>query len=108
MKTSVESPYALRPNHGILGFVLGLAGIFLLQFLGPVAWILGRRNLNQRRVGVMDRNGESLTQAGMLLGMIGTLLLLLQVLVFGFFWYMFARAFSGFNIISLIQQMAVN
>lgn len=108
MNTSVESPYELRQNHEILVFVLGLVSVFLLQFLGPVAWILGKRDLNQMRAGVMDRNGEGLTRAGMILGMIGSLLLLLQVLVFAFFWYMFGRVFPEFNVISIIQQLAVD
>ena len=42
--------------------------------LGPTAWILGQTDLKLMRAGQMDRSGEGMTQAGMILGMVMTIL----------------------------------
>jgi hypothetical protein len=42
-----------------------------------VAWVMGHADLREMRRGLMDESGMSLTQAGMILGMIYTILGLL-------------------------------
>ena len=41
---------------------------------GILAWILGRADLQQMRAGRMDRSGEGITQAGMIMGIIMTVM----------------------------------
>jgi hypothetical protein len=53
---------------GILSIVLGCVGLIL----GPIAWIMGSGDLNEMRLGRMDPEGEGLTNAGRICGIIGT------------------------------------
>lgn len=63
------------PHRGVLILVLGILSIVLCQLLGPVAWILGRDDLAKIDAGRMDREGRGLTQAGMICGIVGTVIL---------------------------------
>ncbi len=69
---------------GILGLVLGICGIIF----GPIAWSMGNTDMREIRAGRMDPDGEGLTNAGRICGMIATILyaviLLLYCLLFGF------------------------
>ena len=74
---------------GIIGLVvLPLALLCCPLFgvlLGPfsvAAWIVGRGDLRAMRDGQMDPNGHGMTQAGMILGIIGTVLMGLGLLFF--------------------------
>ena len=49
-------------------------GLFPIP-VAPVAWILGNADIQEIRAGRMDRDGEGLTQAGRICGMIGSLFL---------------------------------
>lgn len=69
-----------RPHRGVLILVLGLVSLVLCALLGPVAWIMGKGDLKEIDAGRMDREGRGLTQAGMICGIIGTVLLGLGVL----------------------------
>ncbi len=54
--------------------------------LGVVAWSMGSADLKEMDAGTMDNSGRSITNAGRILGMIGTLMLaLVAVLVFAIF-----------------------
>jgi len=49
--------------------------------LGPVAWVMGNNDLAAMRAGRMDRSGEGLTQAGRILGIISSILLILSCIL---------------------------
>lgn len=49
---------------------------------GILAWVMGRGDLAQMDSGVMDPEGRGLTQAGMILGMVGTGLAALGILIY--------------------------
>ncbi len=71
------------------GLILGMGIMSLvcnIAFLpGILAWILGRSDLKQMKAGTMDREGEGLTQAGMIMGIIMTCLQgIVLLLYFGF------------------------
>lgn len=55
---------------GILSIVISCLGLLL----GPIAWTLGNTDLAAMRAGRMDPEGESLTNAGRVCGIIGTVL----------------------------------
>ncbi len=74
---SAGSSSARRPHRGILILVFGILGWVVCFFFAPVAWIMGSADLRDMRRGQMDDSGMSLTQAGMILGMIATILGLL-------------------------------
>jgi hypothetical protein len=55
---------------GILAVLPGGLGLVF----GPMAWIMGNADLRLMRAGQMDPSGESQTNTGRILGMVGTLL----------------------------------
>ncbi|MFO0674257.1 MAG: hypothetical protein U0235_32365 [Polyangiaceae bacterium] len=67
-------------QEAILIFVLGLAGITVFHIAAPVAWIMG--NSYVRRCEASGMAPESIASAGRIMGMIGTGLLVLGVLIF--------------------------
>ena len=64
-----------EPHRGTLVLILGILSIVLQCFpLGLVAWILGSGDLKKIRARQMDPEGEGLTKAGWICGIIGTCL----------------------------------
>ncbi|MCS6978251.1 MAG: DUF4190 domain-containing protein [Gemmatales bacterium] len=64
-----------EPHRGVLILVLGILSLFFFGIiLGPIAWILGNSDLKKIRAGVMDPEGEQMTNVGRILGMVGTIL----------------------------------
>jgi hypothetical protein len=72
------------PHRGGLILALGIIGLVLCCVCAPFAWAMGQSDLRRIRAGEMDPMGLGLTQAGMILGIIGCVLGLLQLL-----WVMF-------------------
>lgn len=65
----------MQPHRGGLILVLGLVGIVMgCPIFSLMAWVMGSGDLREMQVGRMDRSGEGLTQAGMILGMIPSIL----------------------------------
>jgi len=58
------------------GMVAGVPVVF-----GIVAWIMGNADLAEIRAGRMDPEGEGMTQAGRIMGMIATILAIVGILV---------------------------
>ena len=80
---------AVMPHRGVLVLVFGILGIFLSCIIfSIIAWVLGKGDLEKMRAGQMDPSGESMTKVGMILGIVGTALFLLgvvvSILLFGF------------------------
>ncbi len=65
--------------------VLGILGVVCCGLIAPVAWIMGSSELKSIRAGSSPASGEGLAKTGMILGIIGTVLLL-----FGLLWIFFA------------------
>ncbi len=63
-----------------VAFVLGILSVVGMPFLGPVAWILGRRAV-QAADGTDETAGSNrgVALAGMVLGIIGTVMLVVVV-----------------------------
>lgn len=69
----------MQPHRGALVLVMGLVGILLCPLCSPCAWIMGRKDLQLMNAGQMDGEGRGLTQVGMYLGCIITVLYLLMI-----------------------------
>jgi hypothetical protein len=65
-----------------LVLVLGILSLVLCAPLGIAAWIMGNGDIKEMDAGVMDPSGRSLTTAGRICGIIGTLLLAIGVVIF--------------------------
>ncbi len=72
------------PHRGGLILTLGILGLVCNVFCIPsiMAWVMGRSDLAKIRAGMMDREGEGLTQAGMIMGIIATCLVIVVVLFY--------------------------
>src|SRR5262249_40875643 len=70
------APAFVKPHRGVLILVLGILSIVGCcgLILGPIAWIMGDTDLREIREGRMDREGEGMTSAGRICGIIGTCL----------------------------------
>jgi hypothetical protein len=55
--------------------VLGVLSLIMCAPLGVAAWVMGNTDLKAMDSGTMDSSGRSITNAGRVLGIIGTLLL---------------------------------
>jgi hypothetical protein len=64
-----------EPHRGPLILVLGILGIVVCGFIGIAAWLMGKRDLELMAQGRMDREGEGLTRAGYILGLIAVILM---------------------------------
>ena len=67
-----------RPRGMIL--VFGILGLMLCGIFGIFAWLFGKRDLDLIKRGLMDKEGEALTKVGYILGIVGTILFLLQIM----------------------------
>jgi hypothetical protein len=80
-----------RPNHPKAGLALGLGlggviGAFvcgLPLLLSPFAWAIGARTRREIRESNGQYDGDGMAQAGMILGIVGTVLLALAVIALG-------------------------
>ena len=83
-------------HRGVLILVLGLLAVFVAPIpCGPIAWYLGNCDLAEIRAGRMDREGESMTQAGRIIGMITTILTVAVVLLVCLVWAVIIVAFGA-------------
>ena len=73
-------PSADHPQ-GTLILVLGIVGFLFGGIISPVAWILGSRALKEIRATGSHPANEQLIVVGRILGIIGTVLLVLAVLL---------------------------
>lgn len=65
--------------RGVLVFVLGILSVLGMGFFGPFAWALGRSALREIDAVPGVYNNRGVVQAGMVLGIVGTVLLVIGV-----------------------------
>lgn len=75
----------MQPDRGGLILTLGILSLVLCGLLGPFAWVMGSNDLKAIDAGRMDPRGRGTTQAGMVCGIISTVLLLLPVFAIALF-----------------------
>jgi hypothetical protein len=71
----------MKSHRGTLILVLGILGLVICPLLGIPAWIMGNTDLKEIDAGRMDPTGRGLTEAGRIIGIIGTVLLALSVII---------------------------
>jgi uncharacterized membrane protein YjgN (DUF898 family) len=72
---------AQDPGRGTLILVLGILSIVCCNLLGPLAWIWGKQDIAKIQAGEISPEAEQMTKIGMILGIIGTVLLVLGVVI---------------------------
>ena len=76
--------------------VLGIMGLVVCQVLAPVAWNMGNQEVTAIDTGRRDPSGRGTANAGRILGIIGTVFLIIGVLAF-FFFLIVALAVADFT-----------
>lgn len=64
----------LLPHRGPVILVLGILGFMLCFICGTIAYFMGRNDMALMKAGRMDDEGRGLTQAGMIVGLIATII----------------------------------
>lgn len=72
----------MKPHRGTLILVLGILGLVICGPLGIAAWVMGSSDLKEMTAGTMDPSGRSLTNAGKICGIIASILMIVEVVVF--------------------------
>lgn len=67
-----------EPHRASTILVLGILSLVLCTPLGVFAWIMGNNDMQRIRGGYMDPEGEGMTQAGRICGIVGTVFMFLQ------------------------------
>ena len=81
MDTQQQAP-PLEPGRSILILVFGILSVTTLgPILGVPAWIMGSSDLAKIDQGRIAESERGLTKAGMILGIVGSLLFVLVLLI---------------------------
>lgn len=72
-------------HRGVLILVLGILGLMVCGFLGIAAWLMGKRDLDLMKRGLMDREGEALTRVGYILGIVSCIFLIIGIVLFALY-----------------------
>lgn len=78
--------YQVTRDHpqGTLILVLGILSIVVCGLLGPVAWIMGNKAIKEIDANPSAYSNRGNVQAGRIIGIIASCLLILGVVVYGF------------------------
>lgn len=76
---------APRSTRATTILVVGILGVVCCQLCGPVAWYMGRDELAKIQAGLVSTLDEGTAKAGMILGIVATILLGLGLLWMVFF-----------------------
>lgn len=75
----VETFRSVQPHRGVMILVLGIVSLLTCFLVGIAAIIMGRRDLDLMKRGMMDPEGKGMTQAGVILGIVCTIFTLLVI-----------------------------
>jgi hypothetical protein len=65
-----------------LAMILGIVGVVVCQIVGPFAWVIGKRAMNEIDASGGTLGGRGQAQAGFILGIIASVLLALGLVFF--------------------------
>ena len=77
-----SGPYAPDHPRATLSLVLGILALVLCQVLGPFAWSIGGRAVREIDASGGQLGGRGAANAGRILGIIATVLLVVSVVFF--------------------------
>ncbi len=70
-------------SQSVIVLVMGILGLLLCQLLGPVAWIMGNKEIEGIDAGRRPPDQRNLANVGRILGIVATALMVLGLLFFG-------------------------
>lgn len=73
-----------EPHRGGMIMTMGILALVcnIMAIPGILAWTMGKADLRKMDAGLMDREGYGITQAGYIMGIIGTCFAILGLLAF--------------------------
>lgn len=74
-------PMMRKPHRAGTILVLGIIGLFVCGPLCIAAWVMGDSDLREMDAGIMDNSGRSTTSSGRSVGMLGSVLWIICVIV---------------------------
>jgi hypothetical protein len=77
---------AKASSRAVTALVLGILGLTCCGIMAPIAWILGSKELKDIIAGLASPEGKGYATAGKILGIIGTIFLILGIL-WGMVWF---------------------
>ncbi len=81
--------------QGTLVLILGIVSIVLCQATGPFAWVMGRKALAEIDANPSAYANRGMVQAGMICGIVGTVLLVFVVVMLIVYFGLVAAVFSA-------------
>ncbi len=73
-------PQQSASTQAITSLILGILGVICCGLMAPIAWYLGSQELKAIQAGLSPAAGDGLARAGMILGIVGTVILGLQLI----------------------------
>jgi type IV secretory pathway TrbD component len=73
----------MKEHRAVQILVFGILSFVVCPFFGVAAWVMGNNDLREMAQGRMDPSGRDMTKAGRICGMVGTGLLIFQVVLIG-------------------------
>lgn len=70
-----------EPHRGTMILVFGILGLVCCAIFGVVAWVMGSGDLKKMDAGQMDPSGRGTTKAGMICGIIATILWIVAIVI---------------------------
>ena len=70
-----------KPHRGGLILTFSILGVLCCMPFCIAAWVMGSTDLKEIRAGRMDPSGQGMTQAGMIIGIVGTVLAGIWILI---------------------------
>jgi hypothetical protein len=67
-------------TNATVSLVLGVLGVICCALLAPFAWYLGNQELKAIQAGASPAAGDGIARAGMVLGIVGVVLLGMQLI----------------------------
>lgn len=92
-----QGPVQYAPDHprATMSLVLGIIGIVACQVLGPIAWWMGRKTLQEIDASGGRYGGRGAAQAGYVMGVVGTVLLAIGLVVLVVYVVFFVAIIGG-------------
>lgn len=84
-------------KRALWSLILGIVGIICCGLAAPFAWYMGQAEVKAIDAGQAARENRGMALAGMILGIVGTVLLVL-----GLIWFLF---FGGMAVIGSFAEM---
>jgi hypothetical protein len=81
---AVRGHQSFARSNATAVLVLGICSLAVCSLLGPIAWVMGRKELDRINAGELPRSGYGMANAGYICGIIGTMLLPFTLLYLAF------------------------